>query len=429
MTHDRKAARRVGGGRRTLGRVASAGVAAAVAGLGIAALPATDASAAGSINICMVQATTGVFSVLGLGNIQGIKAWAKSVNSSGGLLGKKVDLTEENDNSDPATAAGLIRKCVTQDSANFILGPENTDETTAAVPVANQLKTVEIDDTSNWQGTGISDTNLVGYAFPGIWNPYDDDDLVMVQDIIAPRHYKRVAVIQDNGPGADTNGTYTASLGKKYGFKVVATQTVQSGSTDDTPEALNLMKKKPQAIVLGVSPGPDSLSALKAIRALSPTIPIGLGAGTTSPSFVKSAGGYAGLKDVYMVGTPEQTYQSLKKLPASTKVGATTAGVALKADEAYLNGLKAAGTDSSSDISTDGAGWDTGTELAQAIDKAHSTSEDAVKNALAHQNITLGAGAVVVFHRTPKNYYNIASTNVPVAIVLPNNSLGIYRAP
>ena len=82
------------------------------------------------------------------------------VDKAGGVLGHKITLVQENDASDPATAAALVRKCVTQVHANFIFGPEETATASAAVPIANELKEVTLGWQSGWAGQGISAANL-----------------------------------------------------------------------------------------------------------------------------------------------------------------------------------------------------------------------------------------------------------------------------
>jgi branched-chain amino acid transport system substrate-binding protein len=391
-----------------------------LATIGTVPLTAPVASAASPVNICMIGALSGPFTELGMYDGQGAVAWAAYVNKHGGLLGHQVKLTKEDDRSDPATAASLVRKCVTQDNANFIFGPEETSTAAAGIPVINQLKTVAIVWESGWAGQGVTGSQLTGYAFPSITNVFTADDLGFVQKYIAPHHLTRVAVIQDNAPGGLGNNTYTASLGKKYGFKMVASQTVTPGSTDDTPAVLKLMSAKPQAIVLGMIPGTDTITALKAIRAQSPNIPIGECSGCDLPAFVKAAGGYATMKDVYNIGTPEQLVSSVPHTKANMPVITDT--------QQYLSAMKAVGLDTTNDLDQSSAGWDTGIELQTAVDKAHSLSESAVRTAMTHEKVAVGGLFGQYFQRTPTNYENIVRLVSVMSIVKPNGSVGVYAA-
>lgn len=402
-------------------RVAASLAIFGLASIGTLPITAPAATAASStVNICMIGALSGPFTELGMYDGQGAVAWAGYVNKHGGLLGHHVKLTKEDDHSDPATAASLVRKCVTQDNANFIFGPEETSTAAAAIPVINQLQTVSIVWESGWAGQGVTGSQLTGYAFPSITNVFYADDLAFVQKLVAPRHLKRVAVIEDNAPGGIGNDAYTASLGKKYGFKVVASQKVNPGATDDTPAVLKLMKANPQAIVLGMIPGTDTITALKAIRAQSPNIPIGECSGCALPAFLKAAGGYATMKNVYIIGTPQQLATDVPDTAANKPV--------INDTKQYLSAMKAVGLGTENDLDQSSAGWDTGIELQTAIDNAHSLDESKVRTAMSHEKVAVGGLFGQFFQRTPKNYENIVRLVSVMSDLQANGKLAVYSA-
>jgi ABC-type branched-subunit amino acid transport system substrate-binding protein len=338
------------------------------------------------------------------------------VNKSGGLLGHQVKLVPENDASDPATAAALVRKCVTQEHANFIFGPEETATASAAIPIANQLQTVLLGWQSGWTGQGVSDSNLHSYSFPGINNVFFGDDLATVTQIIAPRHYTRVAVIEDNSPGGLGNTQYTKSLESKYGFNVVASQLVSPGSTDDTPQVLKLLAAKPQIIVLGLIPGPDTITFIKSVRAQNPTIPISECAGCATSSFVQAAGGPSAMQNVYLGGSPSNLLTAIPVTPA-TKAG-------LDDTKAYIAAMKAAGM-TTDQINEGSEGWSTGRELAAAITSTKSIKANDVKNALQHQTLVTGGIAAYYWQRTPDDYSNITRIDSAVVTVEPDGSFKV----
>src|SRR3984885_3391206 len=367
------------------------------------------ASASSPITICEIAATSGPFAQLGVDDELGATAWAAMVNKAGGVLGHKVTLVPENDASDPATAAALVHKCVTQVHANFIFGPEETSTSSAAIPVANQLQEVLLGWQSGWTGQGISNANLTSYSFPGIGNVFFADDLATITQLIVPRHYTRVAVIEDNAPGGLGNTQYVQSLASKYGYQVVASQITTPGATDDTPQALNLLKANPQIIVLGLIPGPDTITFIKAVRAQNPTIPISECSGCATSTFVNAVGGATAMQDVYLIGTPENV------LSAIPSTAATAAG--LTDTKAYIAAMKAAGMGSANQIDEGGEGWDTGRELAAAITTAKSISPGDVKNALQHQSLVTGGIQVYYWQRSPSDYANITQIDSAVVTV------------
>jgi branched-chain amino acid transport system substrate-binding protein len=401
-------------------RVAGAAAAGALLVTGLAAGCSSGgggSSASSPITICEIAATTGPFSQLGTDDEIGATAWAAMVNKAGGVMGHKVTLVQENDTSDPATAAGLVRKCVTQRHANFIFGPEETSTASAAIPIANQLQTLLLGWQSGWADQGISNANMTSYSFPGIGNVFYADDLATITQLIAPRHYTRVAVIEDNAPGGLGNVQYVQSLASKYGYQVVASQIANPGATDDTPQVLKLLAAKPQIIVLGLIPGPDSIEFLKAMRAQDPTIPISECTGCATSTFVNAVGGPSAMQNVYMIGTPENV---LSAIPSNST---TAAGLA--DTKAYIAAMKAAGMGTANQIDEGIEGWDTGRELAAAITSAKSTSTDAVKSALQHQAIVTGGVQVYHWQRTPSNYANITQIDSAVVTVGTNGSFNV----
>jgi branched-chain amino acid transport system substrate-binding protein len=374
-------------------------------------------SASSPVTICEIAATSGPFAQLGVDDELGATAWAAMVNKAGGVLGHKVTLVQENDASDPATAAALVHKCVTQVHANFIFGPEETSTSSAAIPVANQLQEVLLGWQSGWTGQGISNANLTSYSFPGIGNVFFADDLATITQLIVPRHLTRVAVIEDNAPGGLGNTQYVQSLASKYGYQVVASQITNPGATDDTPQALNLLKANPQIIVLGLIPGPDTITFIKAVRAQNPTIPISECSGCATSTFVNAVGGASAMQDVYLIGTPENV---LSAIPSTS---ATTAGLA--DTKAYIAAMQADGLGSANDISEGGEGWDTGRELAAAITAAKSISPGDVKNALQHQTLVTGGIQVYYWQRSPSNYANITQIDSAVVTAGANGSFNV----
>ena len=402
-------------------RVVGSAAASAVLVVGVAAGCSSGggggSSASSPITICEIAATSGPFAQLGVDDELGATAWAAMVNKAGGVMGHKVTLVPENDASDPATAAALVHKCVTQVHANFIFGPEETSTASAAVPVANQLQEVLLGWQSGWTGQGISNANLTSYSFPGIGNVFFADDLATITQLIVPRHYTRVAVIEDNAPGGLGNTQYMQSLASQNGYSVVASQITNPGATDDTPQALNLLKANPQIIVLGLIPGPDTITFIKAVRAQNPTIPISECSGCATSTFVNAVGGPSAMQNVYMIGTPENVLSAIPSTSASAPALADT--------KAYIAAMQAAGEGSANAIDEGGEGWDTGRELTAAIESAKSVSPSAVKTALEHQTLVTGGIQCYYWQRSPSNYANITQIYSAVVTVGSNGSFNV----
>ncbi|HEY5273740.1 MAG TPA: ABC transporter substrate-binding protein [Acidimicrobiales bacterium] len=375
----------------------------------------------GTYTICEVDANSGSFSFLGNNDELGATAWAKDINKAGGLDGYKVVLVKEDDETNPALAASLVRKCVSQVHANVIWGPEETATMATAVPVADDLHMFLMTMGSGWAGQGIPNNQLDQTSFPAVDNVFYADDLATFQYLIDPQHLKRVAVIQDDSPGGLGNGAYTTGLCKVHGCKVVSTQTIPTGEPDPTPAVLSMLAANPQIIVLGLIPGEPTFSVLNAIRAQNPNIPISECSGCTTSSFISSAGGVTGMHNIYSIGGPYSTI----KLPAT---GLNVQAIA--ATKAYIAGMKEAGLGSADDVNAGGIGWDAGVELQAAVKAAGTINSPAVEKALRTQSVVTGGdGQALFWNRNAKHYDTIAHIITSMVTITSGDGQKVYTPP
>jgi branched-chain amino acid transport system substrate-binding protein len=66
---------------------------------------------------------TGVYATLGQNQLRGYQLCVRHMNDKGGVLGRKLELVLYDDESDPAMAARLYDKLITQDRVDLVLGP------------------------------------------------------------------------------------------------------------------------------------------------------------------------------------------------------------------------------------------------------------------------------------------------------------------
>lgn len=361
-------------------------------------------------------ALSGPNSFLGNNDVLGATAYFDQLNSKGGLDGCKFKIIQENNQSTPSLAASIVRKLVTEDHANFIFGPEETADTVAALPVENAMHVVSFMWSSGWNIAGTSYADNHGYGFPGIVDAFLNFDYTTITQLIVPRHYTRVALIEDNTPGGLENKAYMQQAAKKYHFKLVATQVVNLGQTDDTPQVLNLLGAKPQIIDFGLTPGQDSVTVIKAVRAQNADIPMATCAGCALASFVKAVGGPTEMHNVYSFGTPAMLAQVLPH----TKANLPT----INDINNYYAAMKAAGYGGVDQLNAGIEGWATARELVTAIKDAKSLDENAVKNAAAHERVdALG----VTWERTPKNYLHTVADQTVLAVTNPDGTFSGYK--
>jgi branched-chain amino acid transport system substrate-binding protein len=108
----------------------------------IAAFAATSvpASAQGGdpIRIGFSLALTGPLAPNGKQALLGAKIWEEEINAKGGLLGRKVELVNYDDQSNPANIPGIYTKLLDVDKVDLVNGPYGTNLIAPALPVVMQ---------------------------------------------------------------------------------------------------------------------------------------------------------------------------------------------------------------------------------------------------------------------------------------------------
>src|SRR6202167_5174883 len=378
-----------------------------------------SASANSPIVVCSDEALAGPYAQIGETDNWGSQAYFKHVNATGGILGHKVTYISLNNQSSASESELLARKCIQTYHAQFIVGPESGADTESALPIAIANKTILISLSSGWQSNGYPSSELTSWGFPGFYDVFAEDQIASVQNLIVPRHYTRVALLEDNcGSVCLANQSTVQSLAKANGFQLVSTQIDQVGATDVTPQVLAMLAAKPQIILFGLVPGTDSITAIRAIRAQNPNIPISECSACELPSFIAAAGGASVMHNIYVLGSM-QDWLTAAQQGTSAQDKATATGL-----QAYFAGLKAAGFTSANQLDNSQEGWDAGLEIDWAITQAGNLDETTIMQKLQHLNInTLG----IIWNRTPQNYENISQVLAAMETISPHGTPSLYK--
>ena len=402
--------------------IAAAVTAAVLAAGGVVACSSgggTSASGNSTIVACGDLALAGPYAQIGETDNWGAQAYFKYANAHGGILGHKVNYITLNNQSNAAQSELDARKCVQTYHAQFIIGPESGADTESALPIAIANHTILISLSSGWQTNGYPTSELNSWGFPGFYDVFAEDQIASVQNLIVPRHYTRVALLEDNcGSVCLSNQGTVQALAKQDGFQLVSTQIDQVGATDVTPQVLAMLAAKPQIILFGLVPGTDSITAIRAIRAQDPTIPISECSACELPSFISAAGGPSVMQNIYVLGSM-QDWLTAAKQGTGAQEAATAAGL-----EQYEAGMQAAGLGNDNAIDNSQEGWDAGLEIDWAIKQAGNLDETTIMQKLQHLDInTLG----ILWTRTPSNYESYSSVLAAMETINPDGSATLYK--
>ena len=208
---------------------------------------------------------TGDFSADGQAFKRGYELWASDVNSHGGLLGRKVQLTFQNDASDPTTVATNYTKLIAQQKVNLVFGPFSTLLTVPAAKVAARYGYAFPEGAGG--GPAVYQLKL-----PNIFNPSPPvaDQLVPFADWVAvlpaSERPKTAAYPQVNDPFADPMTETAQGILQKAGVKTVYSKVYPAENPDYKAGADAVAATGAQMVVLGSVDVPTATAFIQAFE-------------------------------------------------------------------------------------------------------------------------------------------------------------------
>jgi branched-chain amino acid transport system substrate-binding protein len=363
----------------------------------------TTSSSAGSktdFTVLGITAQSGIFSAYGEADDASLKAAAAYLNASGGILGHKVQIVTENDNSVPATAVSLVQEYLSDHPApdDVYPGSEST-ETQALFPLLAQKNLLAEVGSS---GFTELETGKYPYIFSSLGPPGQSLDALVAN--LKNSGYKSVGLLVE---GLEfTEGevpTLTADL-KSAGISYHLAN-FQPTALDLTPEMSQLKADSPDALIvcaISASAG----YALKARAQLNWNVPVvgDVAFGDTNLVSLVPASDLQGVQAVI--------YGSSKYLtPAQRPAGLTTF---LKYMQPYMNA-----TISGLPMVTMGRAWDGLMAIAAAAKQANSIDAAAISKALENFGDTSDPNFVVFpqIGYTPSNHEDTLTTIADYPVV------------
>jgi len=123
---------------RVTRRGVAGGIGAILLAAGLAAAPAPASAQSEPIKIGFSLALTGPLAPNGKQALLGAKIWEEEINAKGGLLGRKVELINYDDQSNPANVPGIYTKLLDVDKVDIVMGPYGTNLNAPAMPIVMQ---------------------------------------------------------------------------------------------------------------------------------------------------------------------------------------------------------------------------------------------------------------------------------------------------
>jgi branched-chain amino acid transport system substrate-binding protein len=208
---------------KACGRLLTAGLVSIVLALGARAV----AEAQPSIRIGTSVSQTGAYALLGQNQLRGYQLCVKHTNDKGGVLGRRLELVTEDDRSEPATAARIYEKLITQNKVDAVLGPYSSPVTEAVADVTEKHRMAMV-------APGAATTSIFrkGRKFIFMLPSRAEVYLEGLIDMAARRGLKTVALTHEDTLALKAMAQGATELAKKRGLLVVLVEAYPKGTTD-----------------------------------------------------------------------------------------------------------------------------------------------------------------------------------------------------
>jgi branched-chain amino acid transport system substrate-binding protein len=211
---------------------------------------------------------------------------AAEINRKGGVLGRKIELLIEDDQSRPDISAAMARK-LTDQGAVFILSMSLSPATQQQQTVTMEAKTPQ-----------MTPMNSADYLTTQLNNPYFWQTGPLGQIQIATllshaksKNLKRVALISDNSElGQSLAKSFRGEL-EKSGIQIVAEEVVPRGATSAGPQMQKIRAANPEAMFMAGVLTAENVLIFKAYRQFGLKFPIHSSYNLSVPVYMSVAKG------------------------------------------------------------------------------------------------------------------------------------------
>jgi branched-chain amino acid transport system substrate-binding protein len=249
--------------------------------------PTANAGAAGgeTIKIGEFASLTGSEATFGQSSHHGTQLAVDELNASGGVLGKKIQLLTEDNQSQAGQSATVVRKLISSDGVVAILGEVASSRSLEAAPICQQNKIPMISPSS----TNPKVTETGDFIFRVCFiDPF--------QGTVMANFARKTLKLQNVAVLTDVKSDYSIGLAKffKEGFtaaggKIIAEQNYSGGDKDFNAQLTSIKAANPDGIFV---PGYYTEVGLIALQAkqLGLNFPLFGGDGWESASLVPIGG-------------------------------------------------------------------------------------------------------------------------------------------
>jgi len=204
------------------------------------------AMAADTIKLGVTEPLSGTFKDIGDRYLDGVQYAAKTLNESGGLLGKKVEVIPIDSELKPDVATRKAQNFILKDGVKFFCGGTGSSVGAAMEQLAEKQNVIMF--TYGMAAASMTGERCSKNFFRPCGNT--DQQSYALAELIAKRGYKQVAIIaQDYSFGKEALAAFKKKLAERNpSAKIVAELYHPAGTKDYAPYASQIINAKPDVV-------------------------------------------------------------------------------------------------------------------------------------------------------------------------------------
>ena len=348
-----------------------------------------------TIKIGVTGPFTGGSSSMGVSMRDGVRLATKEINSTGGILGRQIELVERDDQADNARGITIAQELVNKEKIVADVGFINTGVALAAQRIYQEAKIPVFNNVAT--GTVITrqfDKEPVNYVFRNAARDEIQAPMI-VQEAVEKRGFKKVAILHDSTNYGELGKT---DLTKALAAKGITPVAVEKFNIKDTDMTSQLLKAKEAGaeVILTCAIGPELAQIANGMAKLGWKKPM-IGSWTLSmANFIDTAG-----KNGEGARMPQTFIQEANTQKRKAFI------------DAYLKEFKPKNNRIDSPVSA-AQGYDSVYLLASAIRQAGTTDGEKIREAL--ENLGEKVPGIVTVYDKPfsKTDHEAITDNIPV---------------
>lgn len=249
---------------------------------GTAPASSVTTASGGTIKIGMITSLTGPYNPLGGFNKQAADLLVKQINDAGGVNGAKIELSIEDDQSNPSQALTAVKKLIASKIVALI-GPVFSS---SCVAILDEVEAAKIPMITQCAADSVV-TPLRPYVFLGPQSTRIAADQLL--GYLKSEGKTKIALMHDSTEYGSLGGSIIKADAAKYGITSVDEQLYELTATTFIPQLTKIKNSDAQAVISWGS-GAPAVTITKEYKQLGITIPLAFSGAQASPLYLKPAG-------------------------------------------------------------------------------------------------------------------------------------------